>query len=148
MAQWLHIPTATILEFSEGYQPQPKTAFKLISTTESSQSTSALQDLTCQIEGLIESLGQELAETEDSIQEIATRLEVVEENCSLTRDHISSLRTASSQLRTMSGLPPRKNRQKIGQVGLGAGLGLQQAAQFAEAGGQPAAPVPLPPGLV
>lgn len=107
------------------------------------RSSSARQDPTYQIEVLATSLGRELADQEASISEIATKLEVLEESCTLIRSHISSLRKVASLLQTSSQKKPQKSQPNFGLAGAGFEPAIAQAHQFAAFGAAQVEPVPL-----
>lgn len=107
-----------------------------------SRSSLSPQDLAYQVGESIESLDRELGEALNAKEELATRLEVVEESYRVILDRISSLRMVANQLRTSYGLTPPSGQSESAPMPAQAGLGIQQAGLAVAAGGWLAAPGP------
>lgn len=137
---WMSLHNGGVTFFSAGFNPNNVAPFswRKCNATESlsPRSSSEPPDLASQIAESLDSLSQELGGTEDSISEIATRLEVLEESCTVIRGHISTLRKVASQLQTSSQKKPRSYSSATGLTELATELGFLQVGQTvaAEAG--------------
>lgn len=128
---------------SEQQPPMPISKMKKSGYSRSSLSP---QDLAYQIGESIESLDRELGEALSAKEELATRLEVVEESYRVILDRISSLRMVANQLRTSYGLTPPSGQSESAPMPVQAGLGIQQVGLAAGAVGWLTALAPSPPG--
>lgn len=121
-------------------------SFKKLFAFGSSRSSSKPQDPAYQIGESVKCLDQEMADLVGAKEEIATRLEVLEESCITIRDHISILRKVASQLETSYGRKRQSYQLKIVPGIAAAAPEIQQVGLDFEVEEQLAEPEPLQQG--
>lgn len=109
-----------------------------------SRSSSKPLDPAYQIEASLKSLDQELEDLEASTEAIATKLAALEENCTVIRAHISTLRRVASRLGTSSSTERPPDLLMTGLNSVAIAPGIPPIGHWFEAVEQPTAPAPWP----